>query len=207
MLLASLLVYQQLDDANKKARTDVLTGLYNRGLLESRTARILSRCREDSVMHALIIIDFDHFKQVNDNYGHLRGDGALKALADALRRSFRSTDVIARIGGDEFAVFCTGIGNIEQLSNIVSRLMDDWRGTDIAAKGGAKFRATLSIGAAIAPRDGVRYDELFNKADTALYRSKHQGRDRFTIYDAATMENQEFQPGKYIQRGEHGEKP
>ncbi|GHU34267.1 hypothetical protein AGMMS50256_27650 [Betaproteobacteria bacterium] len=187
-LLASLLVYQQLDDANKKAHTDPLTGLYNRSLLESRTTRILSVRREGGTMHAFIIIDFDLFKQVNDNYGHLRGDGALRALANTLHRRFRSTDVIARIGGDEFAVFCTSISDVEQISGILSRLMDDWRGTDLAAEGGTRFRATLSIGVSIAPRDGTDYEELFNKADMALYSSKRQGRDRYTIYDAATME-------------------
>ncbi|MDR1935713.1 MAG: diguanylate cyclase, partial [Candidatus Accumulibacter sp.] len=185
-LLASLFVYRQLGEAKQKARTDSLTGLYNRRLLESRVARLLSE-REDGQMHAFIIIDFDYFKQINDNYGHPRGDSALKALADALRRCFRSSDVIARIGGDEFAIFCTGVGNIEQLTGIIARLMKDWRDTDLAAEGGTSFHATLSIGVSIAPRDGVDYGELFDKADIALYDSKRQGRDRYTIYDADQM--------------------
>jgi diguanylate cyclase (GGDEF)-like protein len=184
-LLASLFVYQQLDDATQKAQIDALTGLYNRRLLESRVARILSG-GDDERIHALIVIDFDFFKQVNDNYGHLRGDDALKALAVALRRCFRSSDIIARIGGDEFAVFCTGIGEIERLSNIIARLMRDWRGTKLAADGGATFYATLSIGVAIAPRDGADYQALFKKADIALYQSTRQWRDQYTIYDAAT---------------------
>jgi GGDEF domain-containing protein len=66
--------------------------------------------------------------------------------------------------------------------------MNDWRGTDLPAESDATFRATLSIGMSIAPRDGVDYAELFNKADLALYRSKDQGRDRYTIYDSAMME-------------------
>ena len=183
-LLASLLVYQQLDDANKKAQTDALTGLCNRSLLESRATRLLSACGEEGPIHAFIMIDFDFFKQVNDNYGHLRGDDALKALADILHACFRSTDVIARVGGDEFAVFCTDISGVEQISSILSRLVNDWRSTDLAAEGGATFRATLSIGVSLAPRDGTDYKELLNKADMALYRSKRQGRDQYTIYDA-----------------------
>ncbi|MDR3300480.1 MAG: diguanylate cyclase [Candidatus Accumulibacter sp.] len=185
-LLASLFVYRHLDDATQKAQTDNLTGLYNRGLFELRVAQILSSGDEDGQTHAFIIIDFDFFKQVNDNYGHLRGDDALKALAGALRRSFRSTDVIARIGGDELVVFCTGISGVDQLSGILDRLMNDWRNTDLPAEDEAVFRATLSIGVSIAPRDGVDYAELFNKADMALYESKHHGRDRYTIYDAET---------------------
>ena len=187
-LLASLFVYQRLDDATQKAQVDALTGLYNRRLLESRVARIFSGGGEDGQMHALIIIDFDFFKQVNDNYGHQRGDDALKALAVTLRRCFRSSDIIARIGGDEFAVFCTNIGDIERLSNILFRLMKDWRGTKLAADGGATFHATLSIGISVVPRDGADYSALFNKADIALYKSKRQGRNQFTIYDAARGE-------------------
>jgi diguanylate cyclase (GGDEF)-like protein len=189
-LLASLFGYQKLDDANRKAHIDALTGLYNRRLLESRVARILSDVsgdEKDGQAHAFIIIDFDLFKQVNDNYGHLRGDDALRALAVALRRSFRSSDLIARIGGDEFAVFCTNVGDIERLSGILSRFINDWRATDLSSGDGATFRATLSIGVAMSPRDGVHYGDLFGKADIALYRSKSQGRDQYTIYDAETM--------------------
>ena len=188
-LLASLFVSWQLDDANKKAQTDALTGLANRRLLESRAARILSG-GEDGRMHALVLIDFDWFKEVNDTHGHLRGDGALKALADALRQSFRSSDIIARIGGDEFAVFCIGIGGIKQIRSAMSRLISKWRGTELAAEGGATFHATLSVGVSIAPRDGVDYQTLFDRADAALYESKREGRDRYTIYDTTTMAEQ-----------------
>jgi diguanylate cyclase (GGDEF)-like protein len=181
-LLASLLVFQQLDDANKKAQTDALTGLSNRRLLESRTGRVLSD-EDDARMHALVLIDIDLFKQINDTYGHLRGDGVLKALANALRQSFRSSDVIARIGGDEFAVFCIGIGGLKQIAMVMSRLMDKWHGVELVNEDGTSFRATLSIGVSIAPRDGADYRTLFDKADTALYESKRRGRDRVTICD------------------------
>jgi diguanylate cyclase (GGDEF)-like protein len=111
----------------------------------------------------------------------LRGDSELKALANTLRQSFRSNDVIARIGGDEFAVFCIGIGGLEQIAAVMSRLMNKWRGTEFASENGTMFRATLSIGVSIAPRDGIDYQALFDKADAALYESKHKGRDRYTI--------------------------
>jgi diguanylate cyclase (GGDEF)-like protein len=190
-LLASLLVHQRLNEANRKAHTDALTGLGNRSVLELCARRTLAACRDGQagdLMHAFIMIDFDLFKQVNDNYGHLWGDDALKALAGVLRSRFRSSDVIARIGGDEFAVFCMGISSVGQISGIVSRLLDDWRKTGLRAGGGVIFHATLSIGVSIAPHDGTDYAELFNKADMALYRSKHEGRDRYTIYEAAKRE-------------------
>jgi diguanylate cyclase (GGDEF)-like protein len=184
-LLASLFVSRQLDDANKKAQTDALTGLANRRLLESRAARILSGGKNDDQMHALVLIDFDWFKEVNDVHGHLRGDGALKALASVLRHSFRASDIVARIGGDEFAVFCIGIGGLDLIASAVSRLMKKWRATELAGEGKTTFRATLSIGVSIAPRDGADYRALFDKADAALYRSKREGRDRYTIHDPA----------------------
>ena len=186
--LASLLVYQQLDEANEKAQTDALTGLYNRWAFESRVENFLFGCHDDQRLHAFMVIDFDFFKQINDNYGHLCGDNALKSLADALRANFRSTDIIARVGGDEFAVFCGDIGSIERVQRLVSELMNSWRSADLMAENGATFRGTLSIGLSIAPRDGLSYDELFNKADVAMYSSKHQGRNRHTIYNAKTME-------------------
>ncbi|MDR0441241.1 MAG: GGDEF domain-containing protein, partial [Candidatus Accumulibacter sp.] len=175
-LLASLLVYQQLDDAKRKAQTDALTGLANRRLLESHSKRVLSG-GEDGRMHALVLIDVDLFKQINDTFGHLRGDAVLQTLANTLRQSFRSSDVIARIGGDEFAVFCIGIGGIERIALVMSRLMEKWRGTKPVGESEAAFRATLSIGVSIAPRDGADYQTLFDKADAALYESKRGGRD------------------------------
>jgi diguanylate cyclase (GGDEF)-like protein len=189
-LLASLIVYRQLDEATQKAQTDPLTGLYNREMLESRAAWILSQCAATGQQHALLIIDFDNFKQVNDTHGHQRGDEALRALARALRGCFRSSDVIARIGGDEFAVLCTGISGVAQISAIVTRLIDGWRAVSLPAAAGGAYRATVSVGLALAPRDAATYPDLFRKADLALYRSKEQGRDRYTIYDAETMEDE-----------------
>ena len=185
--LASLLVYQQLDEANEKAQTDALTGLYNRWAFESYVESFLSGSNGEQRLHVFMVIDFDFFKQINDNYGHLCGDNALKSLANALRANFRPTDIIARVGGDEFAVFCADIGSVERILSLVSRLMNSWRSADFMPENWATFRTTLSIGLSIAPRDGLSYDELFNKADIAAYKSKSQGRNRYTIYNPETM--------------------
>ncbi len=186
-LLASVLVYQKWDDANRLAQSDVLTGLLNRGALEDKSTELLQQELRYGKSFAFMIIDFDHFKDVNDTYGHMVGDIALKRLADTLRSKFRSTDFVARIGGDEFAVFCTLNGDAEKMACKVAGIMDDWNKTPIAIDSEKSFNATLSIGIAIAPKDGTRYSELFQKADIALYKAKEQGRNQYAIYDNKTM--------------------
>lgn len=187
-LLASILVYERLDDANKQAQTDVLTGLLNRGALEQQTTDLLQQELPYGKMSAFIMIDFDYFKEVNDNYGHLVGDEALKALAQALKNNFRATDIVSRLGGDEFAVFCTLTGDVKQITQKVDRLMNNWTSNPLVTDDGIEFYATLSIGISIAPRDGTSYKELLHKADIALYKSKQHGRNRYTIYDSRTMD-------------------
>lgn len=176
-----------LETATKKAQTDVLTGLFNRGTMEARATELLQHTIAHGQLHAFLMIDFDEFKTVNDTYGHMQGDEALKALAAALRAHFRSSDIIARMGGDEFAVFCVGIAGVAQLEEKLRQLMDDWRATSLPDGRGGCFSSTLSIGAAIAPRDSILYGELFHKADIALYKSKQNGRDQYTLFDPATM--------------------
>ena len=187
-LLATILVYQRLDVATRQAQTDVLTGLWNRGALEQQTTAILKQELVYGKMSAFIMIDFDYFKQVNDNYGHMVGDEALKTLGDTLRSNFRATDIVARLGGDEFAVFCTLTGNVDRISQKVGRLMETWSSTPLMTADGTSYFSTLSIGISIAPRDGITYNELLHKADIALYKSKQRGRNQYTIYDARTMD-------------------
>ncbi len=186
-LLATVLVYQRLEDANKQAESDVLTGLLNRGALEKQTTHLLNQELPYGKMSAFIIIDFDYFKQVNDNYGHVVGDAVLKSLARSLRSNFRATDIIARLGGDEFAMFCTLTGNVDQITRRVARLMESWSKTPHKTEEGVVFYSTLSIGISIAPRDGTTYHDLLHKADIALYKSKQKGRNQYTMYDPETM--------------------
>lgn len=188
-LLATTLVYQRLDSANKKAQSDVLTGLLNRGALELQTTELLNQEQSDRKTSAFIMIDFDYFKQVNDNYGHMMGDVALKELAQTLDNNFGKTDVVARLGGDEFAVFCALRDNVEQIIHKVARLIETWSRTPIISEDGNSFYTTLSIGVALAPENGSSYNELLHKADMALYKSKQRGRNRYTIYNEEIMQN------------------
>lgn len=187
-LLGSVLMHQRLDDANKLAQTDALTGLYNRRILEWQSEELLKKELEYGKMSAFIIIDIDYFKAVNDEYGHMAGDKTLKMLAEVLQDQFRATDVIARLGGDEFAVYCTLTADEEPVIDKVAQLIRSWGEMPITVNDGSPFYSTLSIGVAIAPRDGTTYKELLHKSDIALYKSKQQGRNRYTVYNAETMD-------------------
>lgn len=186
-LLSSVMFYQQrLDDANKQAQLDVLTGLLNRGAFELRAINLLQQDLPFGVDYAFIVIDIDYFKRINDCYGHIVGDEVLKRLAAALRKFFRSTDLIGRMGGDEFSVFCSYVGDVEQLTRRIKKFLDIWNKAQ-DTENTPPVQATLSLGIAVAPKDATAYKELFHKADIALYKSKQRGRNRYTLYDPETM--------------------
>lgn len=188
-LLASVLVYRRLDDANRKAQTDPLTGLLNRGALERY---VTQRLQNELVMKkkfAFLIIDCDYFKEINDSYGHMAGDMVLHSLAQVLQKSFRSNDYVARIGGDEFAVFCELKDPESGILERAAQLVEEWSKTVLSIRAEASVFSTVSMGIAFAPRDGSAYDELFHRADMALYRSKQLGRNRYTVYNAQTTSN------------------
>lgn len=188
-LLASILVYQKLDDANRQAQSDVLTGLFNRKALEFNVEHRLQTELSAKKKFAFIIIDCDYFKVINDSYGHMEGDTVLNALARFLEKSFRADDCVARIGGDEFAVFCS-ISDSEgedQFFRRLAHIVGTWSKSVFTVNEGTTFNSTMSVGISMAPRDGHSYEELFQHADVALYRSKELGRNQYTVYDRATM--------------------
>lgn len=188
-LLASVLVYRELDDANRQAQSDALTGLLNRGALEQQVEQWLKNGLKIKKQFAFIIIDCDYFKEINDSYGHLEGDTVLNALARFLCKNFRVSDKVARIGGDEFVVFCEFKNSQEEILSRVSHLVETWSKNELVTKAGVPYNSTISIGISFAPQDGDTYDKLFQSADIALYNAKHLGRDQYAIYNAKTMGN------------------
>jgi len=171
---------QNLDVVTRKAETDDLTGLYNREAFQMRVSSYLQRMEGDSQRHAFIMIDVDRFKKINDTYGHVIGDEVLEACADALRKVFRSSDEVVRMGGDEFAVFCKCVGDIQQVEEKAKGLCAAWR--QIRISGLENCRMSVSVGISIAPCDGTTYQELYQKADAALYEAKSRGRDQYVIF-------------------------
>ena len=155
---------------------DALTGLLNRGTVVSRVTELL-RQGPAGAEHGLIMLDLDNFKLLNDSRGHQFGDEVLREVAESLRDVLRRQDLCGRLGGDEFVVFLPHIPGGPELEKRLEVL----RGA-AARDYGEGLSITGSLGLARYPQDGITFDELYRKADLALYEAKRRGRDRFVIY-------------------------
>lgn len=160
-----------------QAQRDSLTHIYNNETSRRLISKSLTELTE-SDMSALLILDIDNFKNINDTYGHLFGDKMLRAVADLLKSSFRSNDIVARPGGDEFLIYMTRIRDTKSLAEKCASLCSSIHNI----KFDDNNHLTISMGAAVA-RAGMYYDVLYQTADKALYRSKNSGRDKFEIVE------------------------
>jgi len=172
------------DRIEKLAHYDSLTGLANRNLFKLRIEEALARHRRLSTGLAVLLMDLDKFKAVNDALGHQSGDSLLKEVAGRIRAEIREIDTPARIGGDEFALIVTpGTGSLQAgVAALAERLIKA-----IAAPyqiDGAPVSIGCSIGIAIVPEHGERIDEILRNADLALYKSKNAGRNCFHVYSS-----------------------
>lgn len=168
-----------------RAQRDLLTGLYNKATTEAMIEQVLQE--EGDQEHALFVIDVDNFKAINDQLGHLFGDAVLSDMATRISKLFRSTDIVGRIGGDEFVVFLRGgAKNPAMLEQKAQALSEAFRRTFVIQE--MDYKVSGSIGAALAPQDGGTYKELFTCADTALYSAKKKGKDCYQFYSANLIE-------------------
>ena len=175
---------QMIDSLKKRAERDALTGLYNRAETESLIADYLRQCAANEIS-SLMMVDIDNFKTVNDTQGHLFGDAFLAELSSVIRSQTRSSDVVGRIGGDEFAIFLKDIPSVafaqakaQTILDNISALFDDEK---------LPVVISCSIGIAV-NRDNERdFSALYQEADTALYQAKSQGKNQLVIYDASMM--------------------
>lgn len=167
---------------SEQAHRDPLTGLYNRRYLDDTLARELARCQREGLPLSLMLIDLDHFKQINDTYGHLAGDEVLKQLAAMLSARARTSDVVCRFGGEEFLLLLPAMTQATALERA-----DQWR-QEFAAHsirfGELHMQATLSVGVATYPGHGTTPQALIRSADDALYRAKTGGRNRVVLAEA-----------------------
>jgi diguanylate cyclase (GGDEF)-like protein/PAS domain S-box-containing protein len=164
----------------EQANRDPLTGLYNRRYLYETLPRELSRAEREGSPLAVIMLDLDHFKQINDTYGHAAGDEVLVELAALLKQGSRNCDLICRYGGEEFLVAMPGM-NAERARQRV----ESWRielAENTIRVGESDIRVTLSAGLAACPDHGGDMTLLLSRADEMLYRSKSEGRNRLSIY-------------------------
>lgn len=162
-------------ELERHATVDALTGVFNRRYLDQRLHSEISRARRRREPLSLALGDIDHFKQVNDRYGHHAGDHALRRFAQALLSKLRSEDIVARVGGDEFCVVLPGTG-ASAAATALGRCLEMLNETDIAVDG-AVFRLSGTFGVAELGADGGP-KELMARADESLYRAKAAGRGR-----------------------------
>lgn len=167
------------DDLRRRAERDALTGLYNREETERQIHRHLA-CEPDESC-ALFMIDTDNFKLVNDSQGHLFGDAVLSELAAIMKKLTRQTDVVGRIGGDEFMVFLKDIPSVRAAAKKAEELLELFRHLFNDEK--QLLEITCSIGVAVYPRDGKDFQSLYHSADQALYQAKNQGKNQYVIFD------------------------
>jgi diguanylate cyclase (GGDEF)-like protein len=160
------------------ATHDALTGLANRAELMTGLARRLTELREPAAILAVLYLDLDYFKSVNDTQGHAAGDALLKFMADRLRATAGPDDLVGRLGGDEFAVV-QRVASAEAAVDLARRL--------VAAldRPGEQGGSGVSIGLALAPGHGLDADQLLACADAALYAAKAAGKGRFRLYEPA----------------------
>ncbi len=174
---------RMLEDLRRRAELDALTGLYNHAEMESRAEQYLADKPE--TVCAMFVIDVDNFKLVNDRQGHLFGDAVLAELAAGMKKLTRKSDVIGRIGGDEFAMFLKDIPSSQTAEKKAQKLMTMFQQLFQGEK--QSVEVTCSIGLAIYPWDGVDYQALYHCADLALYQAKSQGKNQYARYDAKSM--------------------
>jgi diguanylate cyclase (GGDEF)-like protein len=168
------------------ATTDGLTGLLNHRTFQERLADLLGRAERHGLQLAVILTDIDHFKKVNDTYGHPVGDEVIRRVAKVLADSVRKIDIVARYGGEELAVIIEG-ANAVGAAQLAERIRQDVAKQVIQSEKGG-FSVTLSLGIASVPEDGTDKQALIERADQALYHAKHTGRNRAVSYQQLVSE-------------------
>lgn len=168
---------------------DALTGLPNRRLLHDRLTQLLAVAERDQAPFALMFLDLDHFKRINDSLGHSLGDELLCAVSRRLSGAVRKVDTLARLGGDEFILAMPGI-NAAAAADVARRLLEECNVPFVVA--GHELTVTPSVGISVCPQDGKDIDSLLKNADAAMYKAKELGRNTFQFYAAemntATLE-------------------
>lgn len=163
----------------KQATRDPLTNLYNRRYLSDSVAREFAKAKREGTKCSIVMLDIDHFKQLNDNYGHDLGDDALKQLSDCLLEQIRSSDIPCRLGGEEFLIVLPNSdltdaqNKAEKIRVAISQIAVETRSSCV--------QFTASFGVASFPEHGENLDQILKAADRALYRAKELGRDRVII--------------------------
>lgn len=172
---------KELED---KADTDLLTGLTNKLATERKIKDFMTQNPNSQSM--LFILDVDNFKKINDTMGHAFGDEVLRSLGQQIGSIFRATDIIGRIGGDEFMIFLKGVSDPESIRKEAKKVENFFR--NFQAGEYVKYAATASIGVAIFPQEGDDFETLYKAADQGLYKAKKRGKNQLAFYRDEWME-------------------
>lgn len=173
-------VKERTRDLAELAYLDSLTHLPNRRMFEYRLNVSLANAREDGNLFAVLFLDLDRFKLINDSMGHNSGDELLRTIAGLLKNCIHETDTVARLGGDEFAVIVGNCRNHDEAAIVADRIIQEFRKPVLLL--GLEVSVTCSIGIALYPQDGEDAKTLMKHADTAMYHAKEQGKNTFASY-------------------------
>lgn len=167
-----------MDALQQSAFKDVMTGLYNRQFLEEHTKKLIPQAKRQNFNIGVLLLDMDHFKAVNDEYGHDIGDKVLKELSRILTESVRESDIVIRYGGEEFMVLLVGVNSQEDALQIANKIRVSVSENEIDVYAGSKLRKTVSIGLSMFPQDASSFESAIKNADIALYEAKNEGRNK-----------------------------
>ncbi len=171
------------EDIHRLAMSDPLTGLANRNSFVRHLQEALSMAKRTGKTIALMMLDLDKFKPVNDTYGHVVGDELLKDVSEKMKAVCRETDIVARLGGDEFAIILTTLDKPDDVKIPAERIVEDVGAAVVID--GHEVNIGISIGISFYPTDAADLDEMIRNSDLALYRAKAEGRGRYCTYDKA----------------------
>src|SRR5690554_682067 len=168
------------DEMERLAYHDSLTGLENRELFRLRLESAIAQAKREHIKTALMFIDIDHFKKINDSFGHDVGDEVLRAVAARIKQNIRTQDTVARISGDEFTVLISRVLSNDDVRKVAQGILKTL--TAPIKLNGSEYFVSASIGISITPDDGLRVDELMKNADLAMYEAKRHGRNNFQFF-------------------------
>ena len=197
----AMAITRKLDslEIKRKAYYDQLTGLTNRVLFNDRLNQAINNAKRSNEAVAVMFIDLDNFKYVNDSMGHSAGDRLLKIIAKKLSASVRKADTVSRWGGDEFTILLPNVKRISRIFKLCERILNEQFKNVIIE--GQELRITASIGISIYPQDGDTADLLIKNADAAMYKSKELGKNQFHLYkpdmNSKIMERLNFETGLF----------
>jgi len=165
------------------ALKDGLTGLYNRRFLDEHLKKLIPQAKREEMNIGFLMLDMDHFKAVNDEYGHDIGDKVLVAFADTVQENIRDSDIAVRFGGEEFLVLLIGIKNEQDAIDVANKIREKVAQNEIDVYAGSTMRKTISIGISMFPMDSTSVVKVMKFADLALYEAKNSGRNQVKRYE------------------------